>query len=344
MPITGFAKGVNLGGWISQYGEFNKQRFENFIQEDDLKRISDWGFDHVRLPVDAPVLLQDDENFVLREEGFKYIDRCLNWCQKNGLGLVLDLHKAPGYSFDTLDDNTLFSSKRMMSNFISLWKEIADRYQNEKNNLILELLNEVVDEKEEWNKLARKTINAIREIDKERKIIFGGPNNNAVTSLKDIELVEDDPNIIYTFHFYLPFMFTHQKAGWTELTGKMDFDVNYPGVTPDLVDFLRDNSEERESFEKDAKLDFNKKLLKQKLEPARKFREENNCKLYCGEYGVIDTAPQKSRERWYQDFTELMKELDIGRAVWSYKEMNFGLVDEAGNVVNKKIIETLVNR
>ncbi len=339
MTISGFEKGVNLGGWISQYGEFSRQRFENFIKEKDVARIASWGFDHVRLPVDAPVLLKDEKDFVLRKEGFEYIDRCLKWCRKNNLNLVLDLHKAPGYSFSSLKDNTLFSSEKMQSNFISLWQELTERYQNEKDNLIFELLNEVVDEKEGWNKLAHETIKAIRKLDETRKIIYGGPNYNAVTSLKDIALIEDDPHIIYTFHYYLPFMFTHQKASWTDLTSSMDFDVNYPGPNPELVNFLNKNNDDP-SDQKEAAV-FNKEFLKEKFEPARKFKKENDCQLYCGEYGVIGCAPRESRENWYRDFTDIINELEISRAVWSYKEMNFGLVDQEGNVVNQKIVDII---
>ena len=51
MQQDSLKKGVNLGGWISQFGEIDHRHFESFIQREDIFRIRDWGFDHVRLPV-----------------------------------------------------------------------------------------------------------------------------------------------------------------------------------------------------------------------------------------------------------------------------------------------------
>ena len=52
--FEGFQKGVNLGGWISQYDEFDFNHFDTFIQESDIKDIASLGFDHVRVPVRQP--------------------------------------------------------------------------------------------------------------------------------------------------------------------------------------------------------------------------------------------------------------------------------------------------
>ena len=51
--------GINLGGWISQYPAYDHRHFKAFITANDIKRIAGWGMDHVRLPVDYP-LLEDD--------------------------------------------------------------------------------------------------------------------------------------------------------------------------------------------------------------------------------------------------------------------------------------------
>ena len=38
----------------------------------------------------------------------------------------------------------------------------------------------------------------------------------------------EDNNLIYTFHFYQPHIFTHQKASWEELLKDLEFEVTYP--------------------------------------------------------------------------------------------------------------------
>ena len=48
-----FQKGVNLGGWISQFAKYDKEHFDTFITEKDIEYIASLGFDHVRVPVDS---------------------------------------------------------------------------------------------------------------------------------------------------------------------------------------------------------------------------------------------------------------------------------------------------
>ena len=54
--FKGFQKGVNLGGWISQFKEYDLNHFSSFITEKDISDIASLGFDHVRVPVDYNVL------------------------------------------------------------------------------------------------------------------------------------------------------------------------------------------------------------------------------------------------------------------------------------------------
>ena len=59
--------GVNLGGWISQYRNYDHTHFQTFIKREDIAQIASWGMDHVRLPVDYPVLEDDTAPFDYKE-------------------------------------------------------------------------------------------------------------------------------------------------------------------------------------------------------------------------------------------------------------------------------------
>ena len=50
--MDGYMRGVNLGGWLSQFDAPTKEHFDTFITEDDIRRIAGLGLDHVRVPVD----------------------------------------------------------------------------------------------------------------------------------------------------------------------------------------------------------------------------------------------------------------------------------------------------
>lgn len=62
----------------------------------------------MRVPFDYPLIEDDDKPFVYKESGFAYLDNCVAWCRKAGINLVLDLHRAPGFSFNEPEKSVLF--------------------------------------------------------------------------------------------------------------------------------------------------------------------------------------------------------------------------------------------
>lgn len=346
MILKGFENGINLGGWLSQYQTFSHDHFRTFITEADIARIAAWGFDHVRLPVDYPVLEDDANPGVYSEAGFGYIDNCITWCQRHNLKLVLDVHRAPGYAFYTLENNTLFTKKETATRFINLWQAIARRYAHlDEDFIILELLNEIVlPDATPWNNLAQGLITAIRAIDPLHWIMVGGNFYNAISELKNIPQFADE-KIVYTFHFYEPFPFTHQKAGWVKELVAYGKTLHYPGKIEGLGEFLQQNPHASDNFPLDEHIDeiMDKEHLNSYLQDARDFLAATQKPLYCGEYGVIDQAPMQSRINWNRDFASLLKQHGIMRAYWSYKAMDFGLVDAAGKVIDENLVKAVVN-
>ena len=69
--------------------------------------------------------------------------------------------------------------------------------------------------------------------------------------------------------------------------------------------------------------------------------EERNVPLYCGEYGVINLASPEDTLKWYQSIHAVFEKYGIGRAAWSYKEMDFGLIDGHMDPVRKEVIREL---
>ena len=149
--------------------------------------------------------MSDDEGKFT--EGIRYVDDCVKWCKASGLNLILDLHKAPGYAFYN-QDNTLFTDPRVQDAFVCLWKEFAARYGKYSDFVSFELLNEVVDaEPGLWNDLIRRAVTEIRKIAPDIKIVVGGIRWNSASTLELLDPPYDE-NIIFTFHYYDPFLFT----------------------------------------------------------------------------------------------------------------------------------------
>lgn len=341
--FDGFMHGVNLGGWLSQADDTFVNHYRNFITESDIEYISSLGLDHVRVPVDYMVI--EEENGKIKEDGYGYIDNCLEWCRKYGINMIIDLHKAFGYSFDPLDkdDKTIFfHDEKIQERFYSLWNTIASRYGKYHDTVAFELLNEIVEPSvaEEWNNIALETISRIRTVAPDSWVIFGGTMYNSVLSVPKLAETNDN-KVVYTFHSYEPMIFTHQGAYWVDNMPK-DFRISYPEnieeyrhhsrqLSPNLASAIfSDNLTEISS-------DFFEKLFLPALETA----ENRNIPLYCGEYGVIDLADDVSKINWTADISSVFDKYSIGRAYWNYKEKDFGITDIKDEKLRKQLAEKL---
>jgi aryl-phospho-beta-D-glucosidase BglC (GH1 family) len=346
MQKTSLQVGLNLGGWISQYPAYDHEHFKNFITAGDLERIADWGIDHVRLPVDYPVLEDDSRPGAYRESGFEYIEACLDWCRASGLRVILDLHKTPGFAFDALDRSTLFDNPALQQRFLELWSAIAGRLAGRSDDeLAFELLNEIVlPDSGPWNRLVRQVVERIRSHAPRHLILVGGNQYNAADELANLELAED-PHILYTFHFYLPLTVTHQKAPWIPPIVEYDRELAYPGqAAGGLEAIVRKYSGDTHRLDRELGIRFDKEYLRSMLEPALQFARRTGQPIYCGEFGVYERAPLATRLNWTRDFIQLLIENRIGRAYWTYKNLDFGLVDRNGAVVSQELIDIVSTR
>lgn len=345
--MEGFRNGVNLGGWLSQYGAAGHEHFSTFITEADIAQIASWGLDHVRLPVDYPVIEADDAPGVPLERGYGYIDSCLEWCARHGLSAVLDIHEAPGFTFTndlekaTEHRNVLFDAPQVQDRFVALWETIATRYASAPVPVIFELLNEVtLPTNEKWNPLVERLHAAIRAITPDVPIMIGGTHNNAVRGLEGLVVVED-PATIYTFHTYEPLLFTHQNAYWAVAPRTWGQSPSYPGELPLLEDFLNEYPEFRGQYADVVGRYLDRDYLAEVLAPALAFADATGKPLYCGEFGVAEWIDPGSRRRWLADLVGLLREHGIGSALWSYKAMDFGIVDKRGTVQDEQYLAIL---
>lgn len=335
-------RGINLGGYLSQCVH-SMEHYKSFIGEEDIKRIADWGFDHVRLPIDYEVLENEDGSE--REEGYQFVYNTVDWCMKYKLNIILDLHKAPGYDFNHAGnsaENNFFTSEALQNRFVNLWVNIVKHFWGY-DNVAFELLNEVVekDNVELWNALIKRTVTAIRKIAKSSPIIYGGIQWNSATTLKYLEKPLDK-NIIFTFHFYEPLLFTHQKAHWVEKMDKKK-DVFYPDDMETYKEESAKLGEQGLTVSESTAADIGEEFLEQVVEAAITAAADAGVSLYCGEFGVIDQAPVEDTLRWFTTVDEVFKKHQIGFAVWSYKEMDFGITESHYDDIREPLL-TLWNK
>ena len=357
-----FHNGINIGGWLSQY-EFLvekpdephfKNHFASFITEEDICRLSKWGLDHVRVPVSG-YLLYDPQTQKLNEIPVFYLEQCILWCQKYSLNMILDLHDLWGNVYGAMDiPMPLLTEAILLENFYHIWQLLSQHFKDvgtgcdsshEGFLLMFELLNEVSDASGYlWNKMYKTAIKKIREIDSSRPILIGSNCQNSVAYLNQLDLVED-PFVFYNFHYYDPQVFTHQKAYFSDEMKEFNQTVTYPGDISGFVTYLEKHPEYQMKYALVAKESRNDRALMEKLlKNARDFVTYSGKELYCGEFGVIDSASDTEAVKWLKDFTSILDECKIGHALWNYKSLDFGLLNLKGEVVSKRIIDFVKKR
>jgi aryl-phospho-beta-D-glucosidase BglC (GH1 family) len=337
--FKGYMHGINLGGWFSQC-DHSEKRYDQFIKREDLSRIRSLGFDHVRIPVDYELVLNKDLSY--KADGLNRIARCIEWSKENGLNMILDLHKTPGFSFDDAEDeHGFFESGKYQQIFYDLWSLFARNFGSYEH-LSFELLNEVSEKKysDTWNRIIHQTIKRIREDAPDMKILVGGYHNNSIEAIKDLDPPYDD-KIIYNFHCYLPLVFTHQGAYWVkgmDRDFRMGFDKTYKEYA--YLSSRQISKEYKESFPDEDRM-IGEDYFLQLFDQAVRIAEERNVPLYCGEYGVIDLADPEETLKWFRCIHAAFERYQIGRSLWSYKEMDFGLVDAHYDKIRKELLELI---
>ena len=342
-PWPGFARGMGIGGWLTNYKRFNVlpenrrmeitigdlEHFDTYITERDVARIKGWGFDHIRVGFDQIVL--EESPFKYRERTFARLDAFVGWCAKHGINLVLNLHKAVGNYCDIPEKVQLLDDKGLQDRVTALWLEIERRY-HDRPGLAFELLNEVRNvDPEQWNDFADRMIRAIRERNPTRPIVVGSTCWNSAGTLPHLR-VWDDPNVIYTFHMYEPFEFTHQRGVLQSGPLLYNRELAYPSTDMARYRGYHELYGNTNAYAGVTSID--RTILAQRLAPAFAWAKAHPDKiLWNGEFGTIRHAPKASRVAYMRDVVTLCREHGIPWSVWNYLSTpndgnRFSLVDD----------------
>jgi endoglucanase len=317
-------RGTNISHWLSQSRRRGADRAAFFTQ-DDVQRIAEVGFDHVRIPIDEEQMWR--ENSQPDEEAFALLDAALDWCEQEGLRAIIDLHVLRSHHF--MDHAPLlYSNPAEQQRFNRLWLRLSQRLRKRPLDLVAyELLNEpAAADAEDWNRVAASAFSTVRSLEPQRTIVLGSNDANKTYTFDQLD-VPDDDNLILSLHFYHPTPVTHYATSWTPMTGYHG-PVHYPGVPvhPEDMAGLEDAVREFIEEENDP---FDRLRMVSLLARPLAVRERTGRPLHCGEFGCYLGTPQPVRVAWYADFVQTLREHGIAYTNWAYKG-DFGLVRPEG--------------
>jgi endoglucanase len=319
-----FSKGVNFSGWFESYSAesipFTKYNEQDFI---DAKNM---GVDVIRLPVRMHSMTSGAPDYNLDPLLIKFLNIAIDWAEKHKLYIIIDNH-----SFDPVQRTSADIDKILLP----VWAQIANLYKDRSDYVIYEILNEphgISDRR--WGEIQGMAIQTIRKYDQKRIIIVGGTEFNSIRKLFAIPKYSDT-NLIYTFHFYDPYLFTHQGADWgsppllTSLAG-IPFPADrrrMPRIPRELRGTWIEGSLNN-SYANDASY----ATLARTLDRVVAFSLERDVPVFCGEFGVyMINSHQEDRVRWYEFVSGALDARNISRTSWDYYG-GFGIFNsERGN-------------
>lgn len=321
-------RGVNFGGWFSQVDAIQENdpecfidlasHVQTFLGRADFEQVRAWGFDHVRLPVDYFNVFEGPDLKPV-ESILSQLDQALDGMTAVGLSVILDLHKCPGHDFHAgcARAQEFFTSPNRREEAKRVWRYLAERFGH-RDNVLLEILNEPVAEDSRcWDEVKTEMAAHIRRHAPYSTLVVGSNRWNAASEFAGLTPVADD-NVLYSFHFYSPVLFTHQLAPWVD--GEVFRQRRaYPGNYR-----IPEGTQHRLPLESGV---WDKARMRSELEPVFQFRKKHRVPVACNEFGVyVGGADRDSQMTWIQDFVSVLEENGIGYSYWNYKNLDFGLV------------------
>jgi len=304
-----FSRGFNFSKWFESRA-FKDIVFTKFTEQDfiDVKSL---GADVIRVPIAFHNFTFGDNAHTLEKGLFEYLDKAVDWAEKHELFIILDNH-----SFHPIDPTDTHIDKIL----IPVWKQTAEHFKGRSKFVVYEILNEphgIPDKR--WSGIQEAAIKAIRKIDQEHAIIVGGTNYNSLEKMTKLPVYKDQ-NLIYTFHFYDPHIFTHQGAVWNKPSLAPLSGLPFP-FDKDKMPKLHETfigtwvEESLKHYEEDSKPE----KLSSTLDKAQKFSKEKKAPVFCGEFGVfMRQSAHEDRVKWYKFICEELEKRNIPWACWDY--------------------------
>ena len=267
-------------------GTFRGTKYRGFMSGSDLSPeafavLKQWNANLLRYqlnPKRGRDVSTPEKYLAWIDDEIRNIDAILKLCEKNGIKVVLDLHRGPGTSISKVASNIL-SKGTSLETLDEAWRRLAKHFKGDRRIYGYDLLNEPVPEqygfqrtkKNSWQQIAECLVKVIRDIDPDTPIIVAFEGSNS--------FLVNDRNIIYTPHFYSPHAYTHQGV-----LGKLKW--SYPGEIDGIY--------------------WNKDQLRVAMKSIIEFQRKHNARIFIGEFSAVNTA--KGADQYLKDCIELFEE------------------------------------
>jgi endoglucanase len=280
-------RGLNTSNWLEAYwmlpnnypepGRYTRAKIYNLRAA---------GFESFRLPIIFERITPTTAPYTINwsHPALVLVDSMVAWANEMNFKLIIDNH----HGYDLTNANYIAETPRLQA----IWAQIATKYGNlDPNRYLFEIYNEATPtiSNANFRNLAAQVVSTIRANEAvTHSIIVGASGWNSGPELTNFVPL-NDADIIYTFHNYDSYQFTHQGMSWTN-----------PAYMPARAFPLAGEVA----------------AINNVFANVKTWSNTNQVPVFLGEFGCSTAADATSRCNWMQTLTSAIQTNNFGYFYW----------------------------
>lgn len=297
--------GINITGWFRFPPSRDPAALDAYLSDLALADLRRAGFDFVRLAVDPDVVAAPAARAVLI--------RSIARIERHGLSVVVSPHPQ-GWRLES-----------QLALLLDFWRQLAPMLRKlDADRTLPEVVNEPVfpNDPDGWAAAQHAVLRVIRAALPAATVVLTGQDWGSIKGLLALT-PEDDPNVLYSFHFYDPAELTSLAAYRPDLDkaalARLPFPAGDPyecrlaapavdAATHDLIGFY-------------CAFGWDGARVRQGIDSAAEWARGHHVRLLAGEFGASAALNQPARIAWLRSVASAFAVADIPAALWGYDDI-----------------------